>query len=64
MFVGHSPGEDAVVLFLHRGLYARSMTAQLLTELILDGATTTLPIEQFSLDRFHTGKLHKTTRIV
>ena len=33
------------------------MAAKLLTELILDGASSTLDIQQFSIERFRTGKL-------
>jgi len=40
------------------------MAAKLLTELILDGTSTTLPIEPFRIERFRTGKLLKTTRII
>jgi len=40
------------------------MATKLMTELILDGASITLPIEQFSIERFRTGKLRKATRIV
>ncbi len=50
--------------FSGHGFMHAPMAAKLITELILDGTSTTLPIEQFSLERFRTGKLHKATRIV
>jgi hypothetical protein len=40
------------------------MAARLLTELILDGRSTTLPIEVLSLERFRTGKLIETTHLL
>ncbi len=50
--------------FSGHGFMHAPMAAKLITELILDGTSTTLPIEQFSLERFRTGKLRKATRIV
>jgi glycine/D-amino acid oxidase-like deaminating enzyme len=50
--------------FSIQGFMHAPMAAKLMTELILDGASTTLPIERFSLERFRTGKLRKATRIV
>jgi hypothetical protein len=40
------------------------MAAKLMSELILDGASITLDIEQFSIERFRCGKLLETTRLV
>ncbi len=40
------------------------MAAKLLTELILDGTSITYPIEPFSLERFRTGHLLETTRLL
>jgi hypothetical protein len=37
------------------------MAAKLMSELLLNRASTTFDIEQFSLERFHTGKLLETT---
>ncbi len=50
--------------FSIQGFMHAPMAAKLLTELILDGRSTTLPIEQFSIDRFRTGKLLTTTRLI
>jgi sarcosine oxidase, subunit beta len=50
--------------FSGHGFMHAPMAAKLMTELVLDGASTTLPIERFSLERFRTGKLRKATRIV
>jgi len=50
--------------FSGHGFMHAPMAAKLMTELILDGASKTLPIEQFSLERFRTGKLLPTTRLV
>ncbi len=50
--------------FSGHGFMHAPMTAKLLTELILDGTSKTLPIKQFSIERFRTGNLLKTTRLV
>ena len=50
--------------FSGHGFMHAPMAAKLLTELILDGASTTLPIEPFSKERFRTGKLLESTRLL
>ena len=50
--------------FNMHGFMHAPMAAKLMTELILDGASTTLDINQFSIDRFRTGKLLPTTRLI
>ncbi len=50
--------------FSGHGFMHAPMAARLLTELILDGKSTTLPIEPFSHERFRTGKLFETTRLL
>ncbi len=50
--------------FSGHGFMQAPMAAKLLTELILDGASKTLDIEQFSIERFRNGKLLKTTRLL
>ena len=50
--------------FSGHGFMHAPMAAKLLTELILDGKSATLPIEPFSHDRFRTGKLLETTRLL
>ncbi|HLG60765.1 MAG TPA: FAD-binding oxidoreductase [Ktedonosporobacter sp.] len=50
--------------FSGHGFMHAPMAAKLLTELILDGKSTTLPIEPFSHQRFRTGKLFETTRLL
>ncbi len=40
------------------------MAAKLISELILAGTSTTLDIEQFSIERFRRGKLLETTRLL
>lgn len=50
--------------FSGHGFMHAPMAARLLAELILDGASTTLDIAQFSLERFRAGKLLQTTRLL
>jgi sarcosine oxidase subunit beta len=50
--------------FSGHGFMHAPMAAKLLTELILDGASKTLPIEPFNIERFRTGKLLETTRLL
>ena len=50
--------------FSGHGFMHAPMAAKLITELVLDGASTTLDIEQFSIERFRTGKLIPTTRLI
>jgi glycine/D-amino acid oxidase-like deaminating enzyme len=50
--------------FNMQGFMHAPMTAKLITELILDGASKTLDIEQFSIERFRTGKLIPSTRLI
>ncbi|GAC1567329.1 MAG: hypothetical protein NVS3B14_13070 [Ktedonobacteraceae bacterium] len=50
--------------FSGHGFMHTPMAVKLLTELILDGASTTLDINQFSIERFHTGKLIHTTHLL
>lgn len=50
--------------FSGHGFMHAPMAAKLLTELILDGRSTTLPIERFNIERFRTGKLLTTTRLI
>jgi len=40
------------------------MAAKLMSELILDGASTTLDVEPFSIERFRRGKRLETTRLL
>jgi sarcosine oxidase subunit beta len=50
--------------FSGHGFMHAPMAAKLITELILDGTSKTLDIEQFSIERFRTGKLIPTTRLI
>lgn len=50
--------------FSGHGFMHAPMAAKLLSELLLDGESHTLPIEPLSLERFHTGKLLETTRLL
>jgi sarcosine oxidase subunit beta len=50
--------------FSGHGFMHAPMATKLLTELILDGESKTYPIEQFALERFRTGKLLETTRLL
>jgi sarcosine oxidase, subunit beta len=50
--------------FSGHGFMHAPMAAKLMTELILDGASTTLDIEQFSIERFRMGRLLETTRLL
>ncbi len=50
--------------FSGHGFMHAPMAAKLLVELILDGRTTTLPIEQFSAGRFRSGQLLAMTRLL
>lgn len=50
--------------FSGHGFMHTPMAVKLLTELILDGRSTTFPIELFSLERFRTGKLIETTHLL
>ena len=50
--------------FSGHGFMHTPMATKLLTELILDGECETYPIEQFGLERFRTGKLLETTRLL
>jgi sarcosine oxidase, subunit beta len=50
--------------FNGHGFMHAPMAAKLITELVLDGASKTLDIEQFSIERFRTGKLIPTTRLI
>ena len=50
--------------FSGHGFMHAPMAAKLITELILDGAGKTLDIEQFSIERFRTGKLIPSTRLI
>lgn len=50
--------------FSGHGFMHAPMAAKLLTELMLDGKSATLPIEPFSNERFRTGKLLETTRLL
>lgn len=50
--------------FSGHGFMHAPMAAKLLTELLLNGASTTLDIEQFSIERFRTGKLLATTHLL
>ncbi|HLX59279.1 MAG TPA: FAD-dependent oxidoreductase [Ktedonobacteraceae bacterium] len=50
--------------FSGHGFMHAPMAVKLLTELILDGASTTLDIDQFSIERFRTGKLLHTTHLL
>jgi len=50
--------------FSGHGFMHAPMATKLLTELILDGQCETYPIEQFALERFTTGKLLETTRLL
>ena len=50
--------------FSGHGFMHAPMAAKLITELVLDGAGKTLDIEQFSIERFRTGKLIPTTRLI
>ncbi len=50
--------------FSGHGFMHAPMAAKLLTELVLDGASSTYPIEPFALERFRTGQLLQTTRLL
>jgi sarcosine oxidase, subunit beta len=50
--------------FSGHGFMHAPLAARLLTELLLDGQCRTLDIEQFSHERFRTGALLKTTRLL
>lgn len=50
--------------FSGHGFMHAPMAAQLITELILDGTSRTLDIEQFSIERFRSGRLIPTTRLI
>ncbi|GAC1617642.1 MAG: FAD-binding oxidoreductase [Ktedonobacteraceae bacterium] len=50
--------------FSGHGFMQAPMAAKLLTELILDGTSTTHPIEPFALERFRTGRVLETTRLL
>jgi sarcosine oxidase subunit beta len=50
--------------FSGHGFMHAPMAAKLITELVLDGASKMLDIEQFSIERFRTGKLIPTTRLI
>jgi sarcosine oxidase subunit beta len=50
--------------FSGHGFMHAPMAAKLISELLLNGASTTLDIEQFYLERFRTGKLLETTRLL
>lgn len=50
--------------FSGHGFMHAPMAARLMTELLLDGASSTLPIEPFSVERFRTGKLIKMTPLL
>ncbi|HLQ10485.1 MAG TPA: FAD-dependent oxidoreductase [Ktedonobacteraceae bacterium] len=50
--------------FSGHGFMHTPMAVKLLTELILDGASATLDINQFSYERFRTGKLIHTTHLL
>jgi len=50
--------------FSGHGFMHAPMAAKLMAELILDGASTTLDITQFSIERFRTGKLLPSTRLI
>jgi len=50
--------------FSGHGFMHAPMAAKLMSELLLNGASTTFDIEQFSLERFHTGEMLETTRLL
>ncbi len=50
--------------FSGHGFMHAPMAAKLLTELILDGTSRTMPIERWNLDRFRRGKLLTTTPLL
>lgn len=50
--------------FSGHGFMHAPMAAKLLTELILDGASSTVDIGQFSIERFRTGKLLPNTPLL
>jgi sarcosine oxidase subunit beta len=50
--------------FSGHGFMHAPMAAKLMTELILDGTSTTLDMQQFSIERFGTGKPFTTTRLI
>ncbi len=50
--------------FSGHGFMHAPMAAKLMSELLLNEASTTLDIEQFHLERFRTGKLLETTRLL
>ncbi|GAC1553594.1 MAG: FAD-binding oxidoreductase [Ktedonobacteraceae bacterium] len=50
--------------FSGHGFMHAPMAAKLLTELVLDGASSTYPIEPFMLERFRTGHPLQTTRLL
>lgn len=46
------------------GFMHAPMAAKLLAELILDGRSTTIDIDQFSIERFRIGRLLKKTKLL
>ncbi len=50
--------------FSGHGFMHAPLAAKLLTELVVDGASSTYPIEPFTLERFRTGQLLQTTRLL
>lgn len=50
--------------FSGHGFMHAPMAAKLMTEFILDGRSSTLAIEPFTIERFRTGKLLETTRLL
>lgn len=50
--------------FSGHGFMHAPMAVRLMTELLLDGASSTLPLEPFSIERFRTGKLIKMTPLL
>ena len=50
--------------FSGHGFMHAPFAAKLLSELVLDGASSSYPIEPFALERFRTGQLLNTTRLL
>jgi len=50
--------------FSGHGFMHAPMAAKLMTELIVDDTSTTYPIEPFALERFRSGRLLETTRLL
>jgi len=50
--------------FSGHGFMHAPMAAKLMTELVVDGTSTTYPIEPFALERFRSGQLLETTRLL